>query len=65
MPYLKKIGSLKKRIILSTGMSNLNEIQSAIKKYFKKMVRKKKQITLLHCNTEYPANPKKTKFTFY
>ena len=31
VPYLKKIGSLKKRIILSTGMSNLNEIQSAIK----------------------------------
>lgn len=58
VPYLKKIGSLKKRIILSTGMSNPNEIQSAIK-ILQNSGTKKKQITLLHCNTEYPANPEK------
>ena len=58
IPYLKKIGSLKKRIILSTGMSNVKEIQNAIK-ILRNNGAKKTQISLLHCNTEYPANPKK------
>ena len=31
IPYLRKLGALKKKIILSTGMSNLNEIKKAIK----------------------------------
>ena len=35
VPYLKKIGSLKKRIILSTCMSNLNKIQREINDYQK------------------------------
>ena len=51
---LKKVGSLGKKIILSTGMSNLEEIRKA----FDLIVRsgtKKKNISLLHCNTEYPT----------
>ena len=53
-PLLKKVGSLGKKIILSTGMSNLEEIRKA----FDLIVRsgtKKKNISLLHCNTEYPT----------
>jgi N,N'-diacetyllegionaminate synthase len=53
-PYLKTIGSLKKRIILSTGMSNLLEIKEALKILIKAGT-KKNHITLLHCITSYPA----------
>jgi len=58
IPYLRYIGSLKKKIILSTGMSNLSEVKSAIK-ILTKNGTKKKDISILHCNTEYPANIKK------
>lgn len=51
-PYLKKIGSLKKKVILSTGMSTISEIENAIK------VLKDNgtyNISLLQCNTQYPT----------
>lgn len=51
---LKKVGSIKKKIILSTGMSNLKEINQAINLLIKSGA-KKKNITILHCNTEYPS----------
>ena len=53
-PYLKKIGRLKKKIILSTGMSNMSEIKKALKVLVKSGT-KKKNITVLHANTEYPT----------
>jgi len=58
VPYLKKIAKLDKKIILSTGMSNTKEIRRAINILIKNGT-KKKNLILLHCNTEYPANPKK------
>ncbi|WP_440918171.1 N-acetylneuraminate synthase [Candidatus Pelagibacter sp.] len=54
LPYLKKIGGLNKKIILSTGMSNMNEIKNAINILVKSGT-KKKNITVLHANTEYPT----------
>ena len=54
LPYLKKIGGLKKKIILSTGMSNMNEIKNALNILVKSGT-KKKNITVLHANTEYPT----------
>ncbi len=51
---LKSIGQSKKKIILSTGMSNLAEIKDAIKILLKSGT-PKKNITVLHCNTEYPS----------
>lgn len=54
IPYLKKIGSLKKKIILSTGMASIKEIKKAIKILISSGT-KKKNITVLHCSTEYPA----------
>lgn len=51
---LKKISSFKKKIILSTGMSSLKEIKQSFKLLIK-FGAKKKDITLLHCNTEYPS----------
>ena len=53
-PYLREIGKLNKRVILSTGMSNLNEIKRAIH-ILQKFGTKKNKITLLHCTTDYPT----------
>ncbi|MFC1504048.1 N-acetylneuraminate synthase [Spirochaetota bacterium] len=53
-PYLKKIGKLKKRVILSTGMSTLGEIENAINLLAANGTRRE-HITVLHCNTEYPT----------
>ena len=54
LPYLIKVARLKKKIILSTGMSNLTEIQKALK-ILTSNGTKKKNITVLQCNTEYPT----------
>jgi N,N'-diacetyllegionaminate synthase len=54
LPYLQCIGKLKKKIILSTGMSNMNEVKSALKILINSGT-KKKNITVLHSNTEYPT----------
>lgn len=54
LPYLRKIGSLKRPVILSTGMANLGEIESAID-VLEQAGASRNQITVLHCTTEYPA----------
>ena len=51
-PYLKKIGGLKNRVILSTGMSTLEEVADAIKVLKDNGT---EDITLLHCNSQYPT----------
>lgn len=51
-PYLMKIEKTKKPIILSTGMCTMIEIREALE-IFRKY--KRSDITLLHCNTEYPT----------
>lgn len=53
-PYMKKIAQYGEPIILSTGMSTLSEIEDAISLFIKYGV-SKEQITVLHCNTEYPT----------
>ncbi|EMN01219.1 N-acetylneuraminate synthase [Leptospira noguchii str. 1993005606] len=53
-PYLQKIGSSGKPIILSTGMSTLGEIESALL-VLETTGAKRDEITVLHCNTEYPT----------
>ena len=53
-PLLDSISRFKNKIILSTGMSNLIEIKSAIKILTKNVI-SKKNINILHCNTEYPS----------
>jgi N,N'-diacetyllegionaminate synthase len=54
LPYLVKVGKLKKKIILSTGMTNLREIGEALR-ILTFYGTKKKDITILQCNTEYPT----------
>ena len=54
LPYLRQIGKLKKKIILSTGMSKISDIKNAIY-YLVQSGTHKKNITLLHANSEYPT----------
>ena len=54
LPYLEKIGRLNKEIILSTGMSTLQEIEQAINVLISSGSQKE-NLTVLHCNTEYPT----------
>ena len=54
LPYLRHIGKLKKKIILSTGMSNMDEIKIALDILINSGT-KKNNIIVLHANTEYPT----------
>jgi N,N'-diacetyllegionaminate synthase len=54
LPYLRYIGKLNKKIILSTGMSNMNEVKNALDVLINSGT-KKNNITVLHTNTEYPT----------
>jgi N,N'-diacetyllegionaminate synthase len=49
IPFLKKINEFGIPIILSTGMSNLREIEEALE------VINKSSVALLHCTSNYPA----------
>jgi len=52
LPYLRKIARFKERVILSTGMCEMNEIEDALNVLKKNNCN---DITILHCNTEYPT----------
>jgi len=54
LPYLRKIGSLQKKVILSTGMANIGEIEGALDVLLKEGTAKE-NITVLHANTMYPT----------
>jgi len=54
LPYLRKLGRLNKKIIISSGMSSLAEIKEALDVLIKEGTHKE-QITVLHCNTAYPT----------
>jgi N,N'-diacetyllegionaminate synthase len=54
LPYLRKIGSLGKKIILSSGMADLGEIEDALDILISSGT-PKNYITVMHCNTEYPT----------
>lgn len=53
-PYLRAIALCGKQTIMSTGMCNEDEIAEAISILLRYGL-KKEQITILHCNTEYPT----------
>ena len=54
LPYLRKIGSLGKKVIISTGMAGMVEIEDALI-VLEKAGLSRKDIIVLHCNTEYPT----------
>jgi N,N'-diacetyllegionaminate synthase len=53
-PYLEHIAKKRKPIIISTGMSTIEEIGEAINILNENKI-SKEDITILHCNTEYPT----------
>lgn len=52
LPYLREIGKYRRKVILSTGMSNMDEVKEAVE-----VLRENgtDDITLLHCNSQYPT----------
>ncbi len=57
---LKSISKLKKKILLSTGMASVKEIKQALNI----LNRKKSDITILHCTSDYPAKLKDLNLNF-
>jgi N,N'-diacetyllegionaminate synthase len=53
IPYIKRLAQTKKECILSTGMSNWKEIDTAVK-YFAK-----KNLVIMQCSSIYPCPPNK------
>lgn len=54
LPYLRKIAKIGGRVILSTGMSTLDEVAAAVDILVDGGV-KRDDINLLHCTTQYPT----------
>jgi N,N'-diacetyllegionaminate synthase len=54
LPYLRHVGGMGKPIIMSTGMSSMEEVCDALKILLKAGA-KKEDVTILHCNTDYPT----------
>ena len=52
LPYLEAIARTKRKVVVSTGMCDMNEIQDAMEVLEKNGTT---EITLLHCNTQYPT----------
>ena len=52
LPYLLEIAKTHKPVIMSTGMADIEEVRAAVKVLQENGVR---EITLLHCNTQYPT----------
>ncbi|MGV1099874.1 N-acetylneuraminate synthase [Thiovibrio sp. JS02] len=54
LPYLRKLGGLGKKLILSTGMADLAEVQAAVAALLQAGTLPER-LAVLHCNTEYPT----------
>jgi len=54
LPYLRHIGGMGKPVILSTGMATLKEVEDALNILVASGT-PRREITVLHCNTEYPT----------
>lgn len=56
LPYLEHIASHGGKVIMSTGMSTIEEVESAVNVLTDNGI-SRKNINLLHCNTQYPTPP--------
>lgn len=56
LPLLSKIGGMGQKVILSTGMSTLEEVDAAVS-VLERCGTPRSNIILLHCNTQYPTPP--------
>jgi N,N'-diacetyllegionaminate synthase len=54
LPYLEIIGKLNQKVIVSTGMCELTEVQAALEVLMKSGT-SQNNLSVLHCNTDYPT----------
>jgi N,N'-diacetyllegionaminate synthase len=54
LPYLRNVGKLGKKVILSTGMADIGEVEDALDILIEEGT-KKENIIVLHANTMYPT----------
>lgn len=54
LPFLERISTFAKPMILSTGMATLGEVEAAVNTIRNRL---KESLVLLHCVSDYPANP--------
>lgn len=54
LPFLRHLGGLGRRVLLSTGMSDLDEVGAAVA-VLEAAGTPRRDMTLLHCNTQYPT----------
>jgi N,N'-diacetyllegionaminate synthase len=57
LPYLRRAAELFSEIIISTGMSTMKDIKQAVN-VFLKAGHNQNNISIMHCNTEYPTEMK-------
>lgn len=55
LPYLRNLARKSDNVILSTGISTLGEIESALDVLLSTGI-KRNQVTILHCTSDYPAS---------
>jgi N,N'-diacetyllegionaminate synthase len=53
-PFLRRIGQTRRKVLLSTGMSNLGDVEAALS-VLTEYGTSRADITLLHCNSSYPT----------
>jgi N,N'-diacetyllegionaminate synthase len=54
LPYLRKMAHSFEKLVMSTGMTSMDELKASLNVLIKSGV-SKENITILHCNTEYPT----------
>lgn len=54
LPYLRRIAGYGGKVVMSTGMCDISEVKEAVQALEKSGIQKS-DITLLHCNTQYPT----------
>ena len=54
LPYLRKAAALFSEVIISSGMSTMQDVKNALKVFIEAGI-SKSNISILHCNTEYPT----------
>jgi len=54
LPFLRKAAELFSEVIISTGMSTIEDIKNALEVFVNSGISKSK-ISILHCNTQYPT----------
>lgn len=54
LPYLRKVASFGKPVVMSTGMADMKEVKEAVEVLVSEGI-EKGSLTVVHCNTEYPT----------